>query len=261
MSKELKAKIYVICGKGGVGKSSVSSIYAKKLSSGYKVLLVSIDQDHTISIIFNREIGNRVIKLDENLYAIEIDASDIAKHYISSTIDSIKELITPKSLESIKNYSRILLNSQVAINTAIIYGLYKIEKNFDIIIIDTPPSFQFISFLNTLFSLEKNLDFVLKIYENWKRILENFSERKLRNYEKIRENLNIAIEIESFFKLANYYIVINPSEIVIRRSKSMEDFLKKHNLNFIGYIVNKYKNENIKIKNVVDYIPFQERIF
>lgn len=261
MLKELKTKVYVICGKGGVGKSSVSSIYAKRLSSSYNVLLISIDQDHTISIIFNKEIGNKITKLEENLYAVEIDASDIAKKYINSSIESIKELINPKSLESIKNYSKMLLNSQVAINTAIIYGLYKIEKSFDIIIIDTPPSFQFISFLNTLFSLRNNLEFILKIYESWKRVLENFSERKLRNYEKIKENLKIVLEIENFFKLANYYIVINPSELVIKKSKNLENFLKKQELNFVGYIVNKYKNEDIKIKNAIDYIPFQERIF
>jgi len=250
--------IYIFCGKGGVGKSTVSVKYAKKFSLEKKVLIISIDQDHSLSIIFNKEIGNEIKEISNNLYAIEIDAYSIAKNYINEVMENLKNFLSYKAFENVKNYSKFLINSNSALNTAIIYGIYKIDKNFDIIIVDTPPLSQFISFLNTLFNLPKNLEFILKIYESWNEISENWANKSLKNYEKLKENYKISLEVEKFFKSANYYIVINPQKIIIDISKRLEDFIKSHKLKFSGYILNKYKNEKIEgIENIVDIISFE----
>jgi len=248
----------VFCGKGGVGKSTVSKLYAEKLSNNKKTLLISIDQDHSLSIIFNKSIGNKITQIKENLYAIEIDARLSAKNYISEVKENISEFLSKKALEEFENYSKFLLDSITAINTAIIYEIYKIPKNFEVFIIDTPPSYQFISFLRTLFNLRKNLEIILKVYENWKNISENWANKKLKSYEKLKEKEIIALEVEQFFKDAYYYVVLNPNKLVIDLSLNLKFFLENLNLNFSGFILNKYNNQDINLENVVDKIEILE---
>ncbi|MEO0202248.1 MAG: ArsA-related P-loop ATPase [candidate division WOR-3 bacterium] len=230
----------VFCGKGGVGKSTVSSIYAKEFSKERKVLIASIDQDHSLSIIFSKNIGNEIKNVEGNLYAIELDAQKIARNYINEVLLNLESVLSKKAFENVLNYSKFLLNSNIALNTAIIYGMYKIPKDFDIIIIDTPPSHQFISFLTTLFNLPKNLEIILKIYENWKNVSENWTNRNMRNYESLKQKYEIALSVQNFFKSSNYYIIINPKKLVIQLSEKLEKFLKSLNLNVAGIIVNNF---------------------
>ncbi|MEO0150538.1 MAG: ArsA-related P-loop ATPase [candidate division WOR-3 bacterium] len=232
----------VFCGKGGVGKSTISSIYAMEFSKDKKTLIISIDQDHSLSIIFNKEIGNEIKEIKKNLYAIELDAQKIANNYINEVLENLESILNKKAFESVKNYSKFLLNSNIALNTAIIYGIYKIPKDFDIIIIDTPPSHQFISFLTTLFNLPKNLEIILKIYENWKNILENWADKNLKNYESLKQKHEIALNVQNFFKNSYYYIIINPQKVVIEISYKLEEFLKSYKLNIKGIILNKFKH-------------------
>ncbi|MEO0212353.1 MAG: ArsA-related P-loop ATPase [candidate division WOR-3 bacterium] len=232
----------VFCGKGGVGKSTISSIYAMEFSKDKKTLIISIDQDHSLSIIFNKEIGNEIKEIKKNLYAIELDAQKIANNYINEVLENLESILNKKAFESVKNYSKFLLNSNIALNTAIIYGIYKIPKDFDIIIIDTPPSHQFISFLTTLFNLPKNLEIILKIYENWKNISENWADKNLKNYESLKQKHEIALNVQNFFKNSYYYIIINPQKVVIEVSYKLEEFLKSYKLNIKGIILNKFKH-------------------
>ena len=69
-------------GKGGVGKTScaaAAAIYAA--SKGKKTLILSTDPAHSLSDSFEKEIGNKITMLEENLDALEIDAKSLLKEY------------------------------------------------------------------------------------------------------------------------------------------------------------------------------------
>ena len=67
-------RIIIYTGKGGVGKTTVAAATALRLSeSGKRVLIMSTDQAHSLGDAFDKKIGREIIKIQENLDALEID--------------------------------------------------------------------------------------------------------------------------------------------------------------------------------------------
>lgn len=77
-------------GKGGVGKSSISSAIALRLSDKYKVLLVSTDPVLALSDIWDKKLNNEPKKLKKNLWGKHINPDLFAKKKLSSPCESEK---------------------------------------------------------------------------------------------------------------------------------------------------------------------------
>jgi len=77
-------------GKGGVGKSSISSAIALHLSNKGKVLLVSTDPVLALSDIWDKKLNNEPKKLKTNLFGKHINPDLFAKKKLSSPCASEK---------------------------------------------------------------------------------------------------------------------------------------------------------------------------
>ncbi len=63
-------------GKGGVGKTTLAAATAVHLArSGLKVLITSTDPAHSLSDVFDQDIGHTGAHIEENLHALEVDSS------------------------------------------------------------------------------------------------------------------------------------------------------------------------------------------
>ena len=72
--KQGETTFIFVGGKGGVGKTSISSATALWLSNqGKKTLIVSTDPAHSLSDSLEVNIGHYPIQINENLFAVEID--------------------------------------------------------------------------------------------------------------------------------------------------------------------------------------------
>ena len=72
--KQGETTFIFVGGKGGVGKTSISSATALWLSSqGKKTLIVSTDPAHSLSDSLEVNIGHYPVQINENLFAVEID--------------------------------------------------------------------------------------------------------------------------------------------------------------------------------------------
>jgi len=88
--------LLVFGGKGGVGKSSISTataVYLAEEMRDKKVLLISFDIAHNLSDLFNQEIGNKITGITENLYAIEPDPDKYAEKYAAKFASKLRELL------------------------------------------------------------------------------------------------------------------------------------------------------------------------
>ncbi|TCK06557.1 ArsA family ATPase [Phorcysia thermohydrogeniphila] len=138
-------KVFFFSGKGGVGKTTVSSALSLGFaSSGYKTLLVSLDPAHSLSLALKKEIGGNVKKVCDNLYAIEVDVEREMKNYLKRVEKEAEKIVSPVILEEIKEEIKLAFYSPGSFELAILDSIYRILKenlkSFDRIVFDTAPS-------------------------------------------------------------------------------------------------------------------------
>ena len=75
-SEEAGPLFHFFSGKGGVGKTTLAAATAVHLAStGMRVLITSTDPAHSLSDVFDLEIGHEGIEIAPNLHALEVDSS------------------------------------------------------------------------------------------------------------------------------------------------------------------------------------------
>src|SRR5665648_323776 len=96
-------KLVFFGGKGGVGKTTSSSAYAYYCAkNGEKTLLVSTDPAHSLCDIFEMKIGSKIIELENNLFALEIDPEEESQNYVKNIKKNMKDIVSPVIVKEIE---------------------------------------------------------------------------------------------------------------------------------------------------------------
>lgn len=96
LSVDCNRQFFLFCGKGGVGKTTLSASFALHLSREYgekKILLFSTDPAHSLSDCLAQNIGPREVRIKgtDNLFAMEIDADRLFEQWKQSYRDQVEE--------------------------------------------------------------------------------------------------------------------------------------------------------------------------
>ncbi|MFX1274556.1 MAG: ArsA family ATPase [Promethearchaeota archaeon] len=155
-------RIIVLGGKGGVGKSTISAATAVALSDllpEKKILLISFDIAHNISDLFDREVGDKLTKLTDNLWGIEPDPDVYAEEYTEEFNSKMRELMKRMpivgQIPQIKNFIDTTMTSDsipLALKNSMFFqkildadnSIYRDQNveaiDFDIVVADFPPT-------------------------------------------------------------------------------------------------------------------------
>ncbi len=138
------AKILFFLGKGGVGKSTVSSLTAVHLADkNYKVVLTSLDPAHNLADIFESRFSDKAKEIVKGLSVIEIDQDKWIRKYLKEAEQQFSEAysyLTTFSLE--KNFS-VMQYAPGIEEYALLLAFEQIvskNKNVDYLIFDMPPT-------------------------------------------------------------------------------------------------------------------------
>lgn len=253
-------KIIFFGGKGGVGKTSCSSAFAYSHAiMGKKVLLVSTDPAHSVSDLFNKKIGDQVTKLDQNLFAFEIDAQKESEKYISAIRNNLSKIVSPVILEELKKQLDAASVSPGSHESALFDKMIQLineeSKNYDLIIFDTAPTGHTVRLLTLpevlgawINSLMKKRRKSLKL----KNMVNNVS-KKYKNkiedpildiLERRKATMEKARKIMVDDKKLSFMFVLNAERLPIEETKKAITVLKKYDIPVNHLVVNKILPEN-----------------
>ena len=235
-------RILLFTGKGGVGKTTIASATALKSSKlGYRTLIISTDPAHSLSDAFQMDLNPFPTKIDENLYAMEVNVEyELEKHW-----------------ESIRRYLTLFFETQgiddvVAEELAIFPGFdelasllhllnYYESREFDVIILDCAPTGETLRllsvpevarwYMNRFFGIEKK---ILKIVKPIAEPIINVPLPSEDVLNKIQDLYIKMVKIKEVLEssISSVRIVMNPEKMVIRESERAFTYL-----NLFGYSV------------------------
>lgn len=192
--------LYLFTGKGGVGKSTTSAAtavhFAKK---GKKTLLVSSDPAHSTDDVLQKKVGFSPSQIDENLFAMNINAEAEAKKFMGMINDEMKSM-----MGSIPGFDPDMFMDMAGFpgmdeyfGMELIHRMMK-DETYDVIVFDTAPTGHTMKMLTAPDAIRT---FILRILRMKTKIenLKGFLFRKKSETEKIVVELEaICDRIEEF---------------------------------------------------------------
>ncbi|MCF7885280.1 MAG: TRC40/GET3/ArsA family transport-energizing ATPase [Candidatus Marinimicrobia bacterium] len=260
---------YFFIGKGGTGKTTVSSALAWQLAkAGYNTLLASLDPAHNLYDIFEIEEAGLKYQVNDLLEIQQSDFEKIKREYFKEKIQLLKEINSHLTSFNLENYLKTLEYAPGQEEYAIILflkNLLKQEKDYQYLVFDTPPTGLLLKILSlpvlSLTWIEKLIDLRQKIVDR-KEMIGNIKgeEEKPKYYSRdqvltqLKQQKEDYKALSQFYRKCNFYIVMNPDLIVEKESKRLIDQLGKIGIKLEGIVNNKcdesYRFEHIEIENI-----------
>jgi len=258
-----------LSGKGGVGKSTVSSALGIYLAEkGFKTLVVSLDPAHSLSLTFNEEIGEKPKKLSENLYAVEVNPEKEAKRYLERVKKEARELLSPVVIGEIEKQIELSYYSPGALDLAttdVIYRIAVSEREFERVVFDTAPSGYTVRMLTSP-----------ELTEEWFKRLITLRKEALKYRKMAGEKVNDEDPVlrilerrlkevrelrELFFSPKTLIgVVVNPQSLPIEIGKRTVEELSSAGIEVKLIIGNKVSNEEEK-KIIESAFPETPKVF
>ncbi len=160
-----KLNFIIFGGKGGSGKTTsacATALYFGRKQRNKKILIVSTDPAPSIGDSFDIRVGNKITEIQENIWALEMDAKKLLEDFNKKNLEAIKTIIdrgTYLGFEDIEEFTKNPLPGMDEVMAVIkIADLLKTEK-YDLIILDTAPT----GHTKVLLSLPKKMKRWLKV--------------------------------------------------------------------------------------------------
>lgn len=246
--------IYIFTGKGGVGKSCVSSAHAyMSAKQGIHTLLVSTDMAHNLGDIFETKLGNEPISLLEHLDVYEIDPNTIMENDFKDMTNAIKKMLPTIYDENMPEFGMVPGMEEL-------FALLKIAKiyranTYERIIIDCAPTGETLSLLKFPELLSWYMEKLFPIGKIAVRVLSPISKQMFKvclpnkvamnDIEKLYYELFQLQELLKDREVTSIRLVTIPEKMVVEETKRNYMYLNLYNFNVDGIYVNRILPEDI----------------
>ena len=137
------APIMFFGGKGGVGKTTLATATALRLSRDHRVCLVSTDPAHNLGHIFGTALGDAPVALTPSLSAIEIDPARATEQHLAQVGSAMRRFMPEHLHGEVTKHLDLARQSPGTQEAALlerIAALVGEESDVDFLIFDTAPS-------------------------------------------------------------------------------------------------------------------------
>jgi len=237
-------EVFLVTGKGGVGKSTTSAATAlKQADSGKKVLVMSSDPAHNLGDLFQTPLSNESKLVSTNLWAMEMDATKRALVFMNSLNDAFKTIFKKGVGLEVDLFNDMILPGLDEIFFCQTVLQEFDSGNWDVIIADTPPSGQALRALTTPDIMEAWLSRVLALKRKFEVMKGAIFKKQL---DKDMENVVSVMKDDiSRFKgimtssTSQIILVTIPEKLSVMETHRTVLYLNKLNLSVWGIIVNR----------------------
>lgn len=242
-------------GKGGVGKTTVSSAYALRCArDGLETLLVSTDPAHSTSDVFDQQFGDdpNPVEGHENLYAMEIDPDEEVERHLMETKRALGDQVSASLVNEIDRQLEMAHQTPGAYEAALFdrfVDVMRDSEEYDRIVFDTSPTGGTLRLLSLPEFLEGWIDRLLAKREQSIKLFEraaigNNEPRRMMKGDPIIARLRSRKEFFEYARRtlrseAAFFLVVNPDELSIRETRSAVDRLEGEGLSVRGLAVNR----------------------
>jgi arsenite-transporting ATPase len=132
-------------GKGGVGKTTLAAAFATLLAErNERTLLVSTDPAHSTSDILGARLSGEPARVEENLWAVEVDAAADAEAYIERIKEDARESVSAEVLPTVRKHLDLAKSSPGIEESAMFDRFVELISlspgNYVSIVFDTAPT-------------------------------------------------------------------------------------------------------------------------
>ena len=258
-------------GKGGVGKTTVSSAYGLKCANAdLKTLVVSTDPAHSTSDLFDQQFGDDPARVEghENLWAMEIDPEEEVQEHMMEIKRRMGDQVSPALVNEIDRQIELAHQTPGAYESALFDRFIEVMRRassgvaaededededdheaFDRVVFDTSPTGGTLRLLSLPEFLDQWIDRLIDKRSKSLDLFEKAAVGKQEARKKLESDPIIAhlqrrqekfeFAAETLRNDAAFYLVLNPDELSIRETERSIDQLTEYGLAVNGLVLNK----------------------
>ena len=246
-------------GKGGVGKTTVSSAYGLKCANaGLETLVVSTDPAHSTSDVFDQQFSDEPepVEAYDNLHAMEIDPEEEVQDHLQDLRRQLGEQLSPAMVNEVSLQLEMAHQTPGAYEAALFDRFIEVMKQsdpYDRVVFDTSPTGGTLRLLALPEYLEQWIDRLLHKREKSidyyeKAAIGKQQARRMKEGDPILQRLQerkerFAYAGETLREQATFTFVLNPDELSMRETTRAIGGLEDTELTVDGLVVNKLTPE------------------
>mgnify|MGYP006286534807 CR=1 FL=1 len=246
-------------GKGGVGKTTVSSSYAVKCArAGHETLVVSTDPAHSVADVFDQPFGDEARSVEgvANLWAMQIDPDEEVTRHLDELRQGLSEQVSAAMVNEINRQLEMAHGTPGAYEAALFDRFVDVMANadrYDRVVFDTSPTGGTLRLLGLPELLEQWVD---RLMQKRKVSIDLFEKAAVGNNEprRVMEGDPVLAKLQDrkeFFEFAGrtlredaaFFLVLNPDELSVNETDRAIAELDEAGLPVRGLVANKLTPE------------------
>jgi len=246
-------------GKGGVGKTTVSSAYAHRCArAGVDTLLVSTDPAHSTADVFDQEFADDPTPVEgyDSLSVMEVDPDQVVNDHLMGIKRALGDQVSPAIVNEIDRQIELAHRTPGAHEAALFDRFIEVMRDaddYDRIVFDTSPTGGTLRLLSLPEYLGGWIDRLLNKREESVRLFERaaIGDREPRRssvgdpiiarLEQRKENFEFAGQ--TLRNEASFFLVLNPDQLSVRETRRAVDAMAEQDLSVSGLVMNRLTPE------------------